>query len=436
MPVRILDFTLAFVFLFTTVVTGEENWPQWRGPTGTGFAPSANPPVEWSEKENIRWKIATPGIGHSTPIVWGNHIFLTAALPVGDSRKPRFSGAPGAHDNLPVSRRHQFIALAIDRKDGTLLWQTELSEEWPHEGGHYSGSLASASPVTDGESLFAFFGSYGLYCLDFDGNVQWQADLGKMNSKHGHGEGSSPALFGDKLVVNWDHEGQSFLVAFDKRSGAELWKVLRNEVTSWATPLIVEYGGRAQVIVVGTDRVRGYELESGEVIWQCGGMSANIVASPVFADGMLFAGSSYEKRALLAISLQGARGDITQTDNVVWSRFRGTPYVPSPLLYDGKLYFLTHYQGILSRVDAATGKDRPGAERLPGIRNVYASPVGAGGRVYITDLDGTTAVMSHADHFRPVAVNRLEDNFSASAAVVGDEIFLRGRKYLYCIAEQ
>ena len=436
MPGRILDLTLVVASLFAAVATGQENWPQWRGPTGTGFAPNANPPAKWSEEENIRWKIPTPGVGHSTPIIWGNHLFLTAALPVGDSREPRFSGAPGAHDNVPVTRRHRFIAFATDRTDGTLLWKRELSEEWPHEGGHYSGSLASASPVTDGESLFVFFGSYGLYCLDFDGNVRWQADLGKMDTKHGHGEGSSPALFGDKLVVNWDHEGQSFLIAFDKRSGAVLWKVLRNEVTSWATPLIVEHDGRSQVIVAGTDRVRGYDLESGAVIWQCGGMSANIVASPVFADGMLFAGSSYEKRALLAISLHGARGDITQTDNVVWSRFRGTPYVPSPLLYDGSLYFLTHLEGILSRVDAATGEDRPGAKRAYGVRRVYASPVGAGGRIYITGLDGMTAVMSHSDQFQLIAVNQLVDSFSASAAVVGGEIFLRGQKYLYCIAEQ
>ncbi|MFP6691482.1 MAG: PQQ-binding-like beta-propeller repeat protein, partial [Pirellulales bacterium] len=256
------------------------------------------------------------------------------------------------------------------------------------------------------------------------------------HTKHGHGEGSSPALYGDTLIVNWDHEGQSFVVALDKRNGRQLWRLDRKEVTSWATPIVVEHNGRPQVVVCGTDRVRGYDLETGKIIWQCGGMSANIVATPVSADGVVFVGSSYEKRAMLAINLDGAKGDITGTDKVLWSRFRGTPYVPSPLLYGNALYFLTHYQGILSRVNAKTGEDRPGAFRLGAIRNVYASPVAAADRIYITDLDGTTAVLSHGDIPRLLSINRLNDSFSASAAIVGEELFLRGKKHLYCIAKE
>lgn len=187
------------------------NWPQWRGPLGTGTAPDADPPVEWSEESNIRWKAVLPGRGHSTPIVWGDRIFLTAAAAIGEELAPRFSGAPGAHDNLPVTRRHRFIVLAVDRRDGKIAWQQVVHESLPHEGGHYTGSLANASPVTDGELLFAYFGSHGLYCLTVDGKLVWEKDLGLMHSKHGHGEGSSPALFGEVLVVNWDHEGQSFV---------------------------------------------------------------------------------------------------------------------------------------------------------------------------------------------------------------------------------
>ena len=414
----------------------QHNWPQWRGPQGTGVAPHADPPVRWSETQNIRWKIALPGRGHSTPIVWADRVFLTAAVPYGEALKPRYSGAPGAHDNLPITHRHEFVVLAVDRRDGNIIWQQTVNKELPHEGGHNTASLASHSAVTDGEHLFAFFGSRGLYCFDLDGQLEWKRDFGRMRTKHGHGEGSSPALHGEVLIVNWDHEGQSFVAALDKRTGAERWKLAREEVTSWASPIVVNHGGRPQVIISGTDRVRGYDLADGSVIWECGGLSANIVASPVAADGLVFAGSSYDKRALLAIRLDDARGDITGTDQVAWSRRRGTPYVPSPLLYDGGLYFLSHYQGVLTRVDATTGEDRPGSFRLGGIRNVYASPVAAADRVYITDQDGATLVITAGEKPRVLALNQLDDTFSASAALVGREIFLRGQKYLYCIAEE
>jgi outer membrane protein assembly factor BamB len=414
-----------------------ENWPQWRGPLSTGVAPKADPPVIWNEADgtNIRWKTAIPGRGHSTPIVWGNRIFLTTAIPVGQDLPPRPSTAPGNHDNLPVTHRQQFVALAVDRQNGKVVWQQTLHEALPHEQGHHTGSLASNSPVTDGEHLFVSFGSFGLYCLDLDGKLIWKADFGTMQSLHGHGEGSSPVLYQETLVVNWDHEGQSFAVALDKRTGKPKWKVQRDEVTSWATPIIVEHAGKPQLIISGTSRIRGYDLESGQVLWECGGLSSNIVASPVSDGRMVFAGSSYDKRALLAIRLDGAAGDITHSDRIAWSRFRGTPYVPSPLLFDGGLYYLTHYQGILTRVDAPSGEDRPGAFRLDGIKNIYASPVAAAGRIYVTDLDGTTIVIAGGEIPRALSLNRLAEPVSASAAIAGKEVFLRGEKHLYCLAE-
>ena len=412
------------------------HWPQWRGPLGTGVAPTADPPVRWSENENIRWKIPLPGRGHSTPIVWGDRLFVTAAIPYGAELPPKYSGAPGAHDNLPVTRRHRFFVLAIDRRDGKILWRYAARENLPREGAHHTASLASNSPVTDGERLYAFFGSRGFYCLNFEGDLLWKSDLGEMRTKHGHGEGTSPVLHGETLIVNWDHEGQSFLVAFDKRTGKQRWKVERAEVTSWATPIVVDQGGEPQLIVSGTDRVRGYDLATGRVIWECGGLSANIVASPVAADGMVFAASSYDTRALLAIRLAGAAGDITGSENVVWTRSRGTPYVPSPLLYGGSLYFLRHYQGILTRVDAKTGEERHGPFRLSGIRDVYASPIAAADRIYITDRAGATLVISHGNVPRVLAFNRLDDHVNASLAAVDRELFLRGEKHLYCIAEE
>jgi outer membrane protein assembly factor BamB len=417
----------------------QRNWPQWRGPLGTGVAPQAQPPVEWSETKNIRWKVALPGKGHSTPIVWGERIFLTTAIPYGEFVKPRFV-RPGAHDNLAMTQAHEFAVLAVSRKTGKVLWQQTVHKQVPHEAGHVTASLASASPVTDGERVFAFFGSYGLFCLDLEGKLLWKKQLGEMHTKHGHGEGSSPALHGDTLVITWDHEEQSFLVALDKRTGKQLWRVARAEDTSWATPIIVEAAkGSAfatQVVVPGTNRLRGYDLATGALIWECAGLSSNIVASPVTANGFVYAGSSYDTRNLLAIRLDGAKGDITGTKQVMWSRRRGCPYVPSPLLYGDLLYTSNHYQGIISRLDVKTGDDQGGPFRLEEIDSLYASPVGAAGRVYITSRDGVTQVLSHGDAAaKTLAVNRLDDTINASAALAGREMFLRGERWLYCIAE-
>ena len=408
-------------------------WPSWRGPLGTGTSPDADPPISWSESENVRFKVALPGLGHSTPVVWGDHVFLTTAV-AGKAVPPRRSGVPGAHDNLAVENRFDFFVLAVHKDDGRLLWQTRVRHDLPHEGGHISASLASASPVTDGERVYAFFGSYGLYALDFDGKIVWKRDLGDMQTKHAHGEGSSPALHGDTLIVNWDHEGQSSLTALDTATGLEKWKVLRDEVTSWASPITVEHGDGVQVIVAGTAMIRGYDLATGRVIWECGGLSANIVATPVAADGFVIAASSYDIRAMLAIRLEGAKGDITGTENVVWSRRTSTPYVPSPLLVGEALYFLRHYQGILTRVIAKTGEEPTGPVRLGPVRNIYASPVSAAGRIYIADRQGATVVLSDAPEPELLSVNHLDDRFSASPALAGDAIFLRGEKYLYSLA--
>ncbi len=418
----------------TTSPPAHQFWAQWRGPLATGEAPLATPPTTWSENHNIRWKTRLPGLGHSSPIVWSDRVFLTAAFPVGEELPARHDAVHGAHDSRPVTHVQRFVALAISRETGEIVWQTTLHEELPHEGGHATGSLASASPVTDGKLLFASFGSRGLYALDLEGTLRWKADLGQMQTKHAHGEGSSPVLYDGTLVVPWDHEGQSFIVAFDSATGRELWRSLRDEVTSWATPIVVLVDGKPQVVASATNRIRGYDLKSGKLLWEWRGLSGNVVASPVFADGILYAGSSYDTRALVALRLSGARGDITASDHVLWTRRRSTPYVPSPLLYRQALYFLGHYQPILTRLHGPSGRSEPGTLRLPELRNIYASPVGADGRVYITDRDGTTLVLSDADNPEILAINRLDDRFSASAAIVGDSLFLRGERYLYRLA--
>src|SRR3989441_921828 len=413
------------------------NWSQWRGPLANGVAPLANPPIRWSETNNIRWKIPLPGKGHSSPIAFGGAVYVLAALPVGEAQKPVYDDAPGVHDSVPVTHRHQFVVLAVSRRDGKILWKKIVREEFPHEGGHETGSLSSNSPVTDGERLYAFFGSRGLYCLDFSGELKWQKDLGRMQTLHAHGEGSSPVLHGDTLIVCWDHEGDSFLYAFDKRTGAQRWKVRRDEKTSWATPLVVEHEGKPQVIVSATKRVRGYDLATGALLWECAGLSQNVVSSPVYGEGMIFAGNSYYEQSMVAIRLAGARGDITGTDRVAWKLNRLTPYVSSPLLYDDTLYFLRHNQNILSRLEPPTGKPRGEPLRLEGINDfIFASPVGAAGRIYVTGRDGTTVVLRHDRENAIIARNHLDDSFSASPALAGREFYLRGERFLYCIAER
>lgn len=411
----------------------ERYWAQWRGPLDTGVATQADPPVEWNETKNVRWKTVLPGQGHSSPVVWEDRIFLTAALPHGEEVEPPAGLRPGAHDNTLKVRPTKFLVLAVDRPTGKVLWQTTVRDSIPHEGRHVTGSYASASPITDGERVYAFFGSNGLFCLDFDGKVLWQTDLGDMHTKHGHGEGSSPALHGDTLVVNWDHEGPDFIVAFDARTGVERWRKERDEPTSWSSPHVVVHDGKPQVVVSATNRIRSYDLATGEVLWECGGLSNNVVAGPVSQDGIVVCGSSYEKQAILGIRLAGAKGDLTGTDHVAWIKRRDTPYVPSLLLYDNHVYFLRHYQGILSCLDLRTGEALYARARLPGINNVYSSPVAARGRIYITTLDGATLVMSAGENPEALAVNQLDDSFSASPALVGNELILRGTTSLYSI---
>ena len=411
-------------------------WGQWRGPLATGAAPKADPPVEWSETKNIRWKTKLPGLGHSSPVVWGSLVFVTTAEMTG-AKKPFTGVTPdGAHNNMNPLFDHQFAVMAIDRQTGAVVWRRTVATRQPHESTHESATWASNSPVTDGEHVLSFFGSNGLYCLDTGGRLLWSRDLGDMQVKHGHGEGASPLLHGETVVVNWDHEGASVIVALAKRTGEELWRQPRDEVTSWATPIVVTHDGQPQVVVSGTRRVRGYDLKTGAVIWEAGGLPGNIVASPVGADGMVFAAGSYEKQTLLAIRLTGAKGELTGTQQIAWQKNRSTPYVPSPLLYDGWLYYLRHYQGVLSRVNAKTGDEPSGPFRLGSVFNIYSSPVAAAGRIYVTDRNGKTLVMSNDAEPKALTLNKLDDRFSASAALVGDAIFLRGEKFLYCIGEK
>lgn len=417
----------------------DQHWPQWRGPLASGVAPKADPPVEWSETKNVRWKVTIPGRGFGTPVVWGDRIFLLTAIPVGSPPPPAPVSEGGQRDlpKIEAGGEQRFVAMALSRKDGKVLWERTAAQAKPHEGTHQDGSWASASAITDGEQLYAFFGSFGIYVYDLEGNLRWSKDLGDMHTRHAFGEGSSPAVWGDTLVINWDHEGDSFIVALDKRTGEERWRVARpGERTSWSTPLVVAEGGKPQVIVAATERSRGYDLATGEVLWQSGGMTGNVIPSPVYADGLVYLMSGFRGAALQAIRLAEAKGEVTGAPALVWSQDRDTPYVPSPLLYDGKLYFLKVNTGILSCLDAKTGQPHYSEQRLEGIQGIYASPVGASGRVYLVGRNGVTLVLKNGTTFEQLASNTLDDRFDASPAIVGNEIFLRGHQSLYCLARE
>lgn len=427
----------------------EHYWPQWRGPLATGAALYGNPPLEWSETKNIKWKTAIPGKGSASPIIWAEKIFVVTAVPTGEKVEsaqddvsppaPENSGRRGRGSpsrGLVADQIQEFKILILHRNDGRTIWERVLRRELPHEGTHPTGTWASGSPVTDGKHVIVSFGSRGLYCLDMNGELIWEKDLGDMQTRSGFGEGSSPTLYENRLVVNWDHEGQSFIVALDKQTGEELWRRNRDEITSWATPLVVEHNGIRQVIVNATKRIRSYNLEDGSLIWECEGMTQNVIPSPVTTDGMVYVTSGFRGNALLAIRLAGSRDDISGSEQVVWQHDRHTPYVPSPLLFDGSLYFLSRNSAIISSFDSDTGKPFFGPERLKSAGDIYASPVGAADRIYIPDRDGTTVVLEHGPEMKVLAVNSLDDGFDASPAIVADEIYLRGKQYLYRISEE
>lgn len=444
---KLILLSLAFLAWQTTALAdgAEHSWPNWRGPIHTGVSPHGDPPTTWSEKENVRFKVEIPGRGLASPIVWDDRIFLLTTIAGDDSAYEASQEAAAEAMKKrewppkvqPVKQR--FVVMALSRQDGSVLWQKTAIEQVPSESHYPDSSWASGSPITDGERLFAHFGSNGLFAYDLDGNLLWQKDLGDMTTRSGFGEGSSPALHGDWLIVNWDHEDESFIVGLDAKTGEERWRTARpDEVTSWATPLVVSLGDKAQVVVPGTGFSRGYDLKNGTELWKLSGMTVNVIPSPVELDGVVYLTSGYRGNMLQAVALERAHGEIAteakEGSALLWSHDRHTPYVPSVLLYDDQLYFLKHFKSILSCLDAASGKVIYTEERLPGLTNVYASPVGAAGRVYIVGRDGKAVVFKHGKTLEILAENVLDDGFDATPAIVGDEILLRGRRYLYSLA--
>ena len=429
--------------------TNASHWPQWRGPDFNGMARS-DAPTKWSDTENIKWKATIPGRGHSTPVMWGDKIFLTTAIPTtkapatpaAQPAQPNQGGRPGGGRGGPgggagANQEHQFMVLCLDKKTGQTLWQKVAKTATPHEGYHgMYGSFASNSPVTDGKNVYAFFGSRGVFCYDLNGKLVWEKDFSVQMQMHlQFGEGTAAVLEGDKLILNFDHKGGSFIVTLDKQTGKELWRTKREEISNWSAPLVVEHAGQKQVIVSATTKVRSYELSDGKLIWECAGLGFNTIPTPVQQDGVVYVMSGFRDPKLMAIKL-GKEGDLTGTDSILWSETRGLSYTASPVLHDGKLYTLTD-NGMISCFDAKTGKPYYHQQRLPKPYNFKASPIGANGKLYLASEDGDVVILKMGEKYEVLATNTLQDQlFIASPVIINGEIFLRGQNTLFCISEK
>lgn len=399
------------------------NWPHWRGPTGNGVSPDATPPTEWSDTKNVKWKVAVPGRGSGSPVVWEDRVFVTSG--VAEDGGLGFDG-----ENLS---KLAFKVFCFDRGTGKLLWERTAVEATPHEGTHSTNTFASASPCTNGTHVYAHFGSRGLYCYTMDGELVWKRDdFGRMQARNGFGEGSSPTLAGDTILVPWDHEGPSALFALNRLTGETLWKAARDEPTNWSTPLVVEHKGRAQVIMNGENAARAYDLETGKELWRCAGQTTRPVASAV-SDGELAILASGFRGSYIGAFHLGGRGNLKGTRHVAWSADKNTPDLASPLLSGDRLYFTKSKSAQLSCVDPRTGEPYYTTARVPGLSTLYASPVAAGGHVYITGRSGTTVVIRDARQFEIVASNSLDEGVDATPAPVDNQLFIRGERHLFCI---
>lgn len=396
-------------------VARSENWSHWRGPTGNSVA-NANPPTRWSETENIKWKVKVPGKGSSSPVIWDQNVYVTSAVLLGNNQ-------------------FRFCVYCYDRKTGKLNWEQTATEAIPHQGTHQTNGYASASPCTDGQHVYAHFGSRGLYCYTMDGKLVWKRDFGKMNTRNNFGEGSSPTLVGDLIIVPWDHEENSKLFALNKITGKTVWEVKRDEPTCWATPLAVSHNGKTQIVMNGQRFARSYDLETGKELWRCSGQTERPCASAIAGDGLIFVGSGFRGAFMAAFQPDG-EGDIKGTNKVVWTYDRDTPDVASPLLSQGRIYFYKDKSGLLTCLDAKTGNPYFKAARIPGLNSTYASPVAAAGRIYLTDRSGSIVVIEDSKELKVLATNSLGEGVDATPAPVDQELFIRGAENLFCIAEK
>ncbi len=438
-------FLLMHVLLAATVpVCASENWPRFRGPGARGVASNRDAPDYWSAIDNIRWKTEIAGRGWSSPIVWGNHVFLTTVVGEDDSNPPKGKVEGGEafseHRQQSTSDR-QWKVLCLDLLSGKVKWERLVHRGPPPAPIHVKNSYATETPVTDGDRVYACFGNVGVFCFDFSGRLVWSRATPPHMMQYDAGTAASPVLDGDRVYLVNDNEEQSYLLALDKRTGQEVWRVDRDEKSNWCTPYIWKHEKRTEIVTSGSGKVRAYDLD-GQLLWWFTGMSGITVPTPFAGQGLLYVSSGYirdKQRPVYAIR-PGAVGDISlqpgETSNaaIAWHRPKAAPYHPTPLLYDGRLYVL-YDRGWLSAFDPQTGAPLFEKERFPRGGQFWASPWAAGGRVFCLNEDGVTFVLRAGDRFELLSTNKLADDDMcfATPAVAGDRLLIRSSVRIYCI---
>jgi len=417
------------------------NWPQWRGPDGQGISAETGLPVEWSQTKNIKWKTAIEGLGHSSPIVWGKRIFLTTALD-GESipgRKPGVThklsdGTEFVHpDAVGADLKHTFKVICIDRESGKILWERVAFEGAVHDSRHKKASFASSTPATDGKHVFAFFGTEGLYAYDFNGKLLWKQDLGKLGTAS-VGYGVSPILHKELVIMQCDDSGgNSFIAAFEKKTGKEVWRVPRKVDLTWSTPVLVTTTKGTELVASGAEAIIAYDPLTGKELWRHKGLESNAVPTPVVSRDLVVLTSGSPKKIALALRAGGS-GDVTGTPQLVWSYNKGTAYVPSPILYGEYLYLMTG-NGSISCLDAKTGKVEYEGARVPKPTMFMASPVAYEGRILLTSEEGDTFMIKAGPKHEILGTNSLGEPVYASPAIADGSIFIRGEKNLYAIGK-
>jgi len=417
-----------------------ENWASFRGAGLRGVSDASDIPETWSADKNIAWNIRVPGRAWSSPIIWGDKVIVTTAVTNAELETPKKGLYFGGNRPKPHDATYTWQVHCYSLNDGKLRWKKVAKKAKPRTAVHLKNTYASETPVTDGKHIYAYFGSAGLYCYDMDGNLVWEKSLGIFKTRYAWGTASSPILHEEKLFVQCDNEGQSFVVALDKASGKELWRVQRKGGSSWATPYIWQNDKRTELVTSATEAVRSYDPATGKLLWQLRGMSSIVITTPFSAHGLLYINSGYvgDKTKPIYAIRSGAKGDIslpryeTSNDFVAWSSQKIGTYNPTPVLLDDRLYVL-YDRGIMGCFDARSGKLIYKERMEGGVGRFTSSPWAHGGKVYCANEDGDTWVIEPGDSLKVVRINRLDDMFMATPAIANGSLVMRGRDFLYCI---